>query len=132
MAPKQSKTVKGKEATKTLTKGQQAKQAADEAKILKEMANQKRGSQALMITSLKKKTDVHSKTFMDTYSNLGRFDQQKDALLASWQQDKTLKTWYNNLKETKTKNDEVNQEGVIGYGTQCPPVVLCFKHHPKL
>ena len=135
MAPKHSKTIKSGEITKPLTKAQKAKQEAEEAKALKEMADQKRGAQALMVTSLKKKTDAYSKAFMEQYNSLGRFDQQKDALLASWQQDKSLKTWYNNYKEVKTKKEEVNQEGAIGYGTQCPPVVVvvvCLKHHPKI
>lgn len=122
MAPKQSKPIK--KDGKPLTKAQKAKKEAEEAKVLKEMADLKRGQQALMVTSLKKKSDPISKAFMDEYTSFGRFDQGKDALLASWQLDKTLKTWHNNVKETKSKNQDISQEGAVGHGTKYPPVLL--------
>ena len=129
MAPKQSKlkVIKIEQITKDAkpeTKAQKLEREAEEAKLLKDAADQTRLSQANMVTSLKKKTDERSKAFMQEYCSLGRFDQQKDCLLEAWQNDKTLKQWYNNYKETKTKSYQVSQEGVLGYGTQYPPVLL--------
>ena len=92
-------------------KEQEEKQAALDAAA-------KRKEQSGMLTTLKKSSKHGAKQLLDEYQKLSRFDDEKTALLARYQKDKSLK-WVSEYFETKTESLKSTRDAVSGFCTEC-------------
>lgn len=78
---------------------------------------QKRNDQKLMVTSLSKSTDPAKKQVLDLYRACGRFDEQKNILLARWKADKSCR-WVVNFTQEATEEKSSSTGSMEGFGTK--------------